>query len=40
MDQYLEERGLMLDLDRVKLNGIKPRRLTSHEEIGSRERDP
>ena len=38
MDQYLEERGLMLDLDRVKLNGIKPRRLTSHEEIGSRER--
>ena len=38
MDQYLEERGLMLDLDRVKLNGIKPRRLASHEEIESRER--
>ena len=28
----------MLDLDKVKLNGIQPRRLTSHEEIGSRER--
>ena len=36
MDQYLEERGLMLDLDRVKLNGIKPRRLASHEKTGRR----
>ena len=27
MDQHLEERGLMLDLDKVKLNGIQPRRL-------------
>ena len=36
MDQYLEERGLMLGLDRVKLNGIKPRMLASQEKTGKR----
>ena len=36
MDQYLEERGLMLDLDKVKLDGLKPRRLASQEKTGRR----
>ena len=36
MDQYFDERGLMLDLDKVKLDGLKPRRMASHEKTGRR----
>lgn len=36
MDQYFDERGLMLDLDEVKLDGSKPRRMASHEKTGRR----
>ena len=36
MDQYFDERGLMMDLDKVKLDGLKPRRLAFPEKTGSR----
>ena len=36
MDQYFDERGLMLDLDKVKLDGLKPRMMASHEKTGRR----
>jgi hypothetical protein len=35
MDQYFDEQGLMLEKNKVKLNGIKPR-MTSQEKTGRR----
>ena len=36
MDQHFDEHGLMLGLDKVKLDGLKPRRLAFPEKTGSR----